>query len=108
MRISSVRGSILTGAPGQPASNGHPAQQLRVYLESERAEGADFEEAWDLAVSRIVWPTDGPTRKEWRQAVADTRPTWEKCYRQEGPPLTIEMIVRALSEAGHGSFDEDL
>ena len=77
-----------------------PAEQLRVELQRLKEHGITFSAAWKSAVSRIEWPPDGQTRKEWKLAVEETRAEWERCYNDVGVPIDIEGLVEALAQ-GH-------
>lgn len=59
-------------------------------------------------MNQIDWPPDGQTRKEWKMAVAETRPAWEQCYADEGVAVDLEQIVGALSEGDLMAAGDDL
>lgn len=95
---SRSKGSKLSReTPRAPeARAGTPAEQLREDLARLKSHGITFSAAWRSAISRIVWPPDGQTRKEWKAAVEATRPEWERCYHDCGEVVRIEDIVELL------------
>jgi hypothetical protein len=63
-----------------PVRRPPPPAQLRVALAYLRCEGYLFDDAWPLALKRVVWPHDTTHRRQWREALRATRPEWEACY----------------------------
>lgn len=74
-----------------------PPEQLRVELMSLKARGVPFDRAWEMAMRKIKWPCDREPKAEWRAAIRATKEVWRDCYHDEGPPLTLEELIRALA-----------
>lgn len=70
-----------------PVRRPPPPEQLRAALTVLRAEGLPFGEAWALALRAVVWPHDTVHRRQWREALAETRGEWEACYGRVETPV---------------------
>jgi hypothetical protein len=63
-----------------------PLESLRASLNAARESGDPFELAFLRAVGfadhygPIDWPRDSTLRREWRQVILETKPTWERAY----------------------------
>ena len=57
-----------------------PAEALRVLLAESKSAGIAFEEAWAEAMQLLRWPLTSSTRREWREALEETKHAWESAY----------------------------
>jgi hypothetical protein len=75
-----------------------PTTQLADHLLPPlKREGVPFEDAWELALERVVWPSSLREAKEWRQQLAATRVGWQAAY-ENWPPERQEAAIAALSD----------
>jgi hypothetical protein len=69
---------------------------MRSTLATFQRHGVDFEQAWEKAWRRIRWPHPTPLRREWKRALAATRPTWARAYEGDLCPTGSQMAVLEL------------
>ena len=75
-----------------------PEEQLRAELAVQKSLGTPFEPAWDLAFGKLRWPDDKHRRKEWINALTETRQVWRDCYLDTGQPIEMDILVTAIGE----------
>jgi hypothetical protein len=93
-----------------PEPHPAPARLLRVFLESDRAQGLDFEQAFDWSVGEVLQRLPADTRADrqerdqWRSAFEDMRPAWQRGW--DGLPvlehaLDLDLLDGESSEESH-------
>ena len=77
-----------------------PAIQLRVTLGRARANGREFEDAWEFAFANVRWPHDTTHRREWKDILSapETVEAWKLAFYNE-PCVPRQLAVARLVAA---------
>jgi hypothetical protein len=100
---------ILRGVEERPDD----LELVRLLLARQRAHGASFDEAWEMALSAIPPFDEYPRlnahidRDQTRAVLAATRPWWQAAYERQAPPppqyrqaALAERLRAMMAEAG--------
>lgn len=70
---------------------------MRLELGRYKQLDASFDEAWNLAWRRIIWPHDTDHRRQWKEALRSTYGEWRACF--EDLPSVASGNMTVLSAA---------
>jgi hypothetical protein len=73
-----------------------PTQLADHLLPALRTRGMAFDDAWEVAVENILWPSSKRETKDWELVLDATRESWRASYDRE-PPERSEWVLRGLA-----------
>lgn len=97
-----------------------PAEQMVLLARSARSRGLTFEQWWAEAVRPdlpailtshsmkgkhvpddcVLWPSDGPEKKEWRNATLEAKDGWRRAYERMEPLTRERALLRLWTAIG--------